>query len=296
MARLFFIHHSITPLLQYSAVFALNTNRLNPMSSHRKRWLTALVAVPLLILVIGVAGRTSFVLLVGLVTAVALMEYQALLLPGETLVTKISELVLGLTLLFSISAGTQVIPAVFVLVFFGAVLIYLTLFQTQRSASEMLYRQVTGLVYIPLLLGHLILVRDWDRGVTWIFFLLAVIFAGDTAAYYGGKAFGRHKLSPNISPGKTVEGAVGGLTGNLLVGVLFKVYFFPEFGWGSWLVLIVVLGLLGQAGDLTESMLKRSVQVKDSGRIFPGHGGLLDRIDALIFAAPTLYYFKTYAL
>jgi phosphatidate cytidylyltransferase len=244
--------------------------------------------------VIGAAGRTFFVLLVGLVAAVALLEYYALVLAGDTLVTKVSGLVLGLTLLFSLSAGTHIVPAVFVLVFFGSALICLTLFQPQGPVSERLYRQVTGLVYIPLLLGHLILIRDWDHGVTWVFFLLAVIFAGDTAAYYTGNAFGRHKLAPNISPGKTVEGAIGGLAGNLLIGVLFKIYFFAEFSWGPWLVLILVMGVLGQAGDLTESMLKRSVQRKDSGKIFPGHGGLLDRIDALIFAAPTLYYYKTY--
>ena len=265
-------------------------------SAHSKRWLTALVAVPLLILVIGAAGRTAFVLLVGLVTAMALLEYYALVLPGGTPVTKVSGLVLGLTLFLSFCAGLQIIPAVFVLVFFGSVLICLTLFQPQGSVPEMLYRQVTGLVYIPLLLGHLILIRDWDHGVTWIFFLLAVIFAGDTAAYYTGTAIGRHKLSPNISPGKTIEGAVGGLAGNVIVGVLFKFFFFGECSWGPWLVVILVMGVLGQAGDLTESMLKRSVQRKDSGNVFPGHGGLLDRIDALIFAAPTLYYFKTYVL
>ena len=266
------------------------------MSSHLKRWVTALVAVPLLIFVIGAAGRTAFVLLVGLVTATALLEFYALVLPGDTLVTRVSGLVLGLTLFLSFSAGSQIIPAVLVLVFFGAVLICLTLFQGQGSVQEMLYRQVTGLIYVPLLLGHLILIRDWDHGVPWIFFLLAVIFAGDTAAYYTGTAIGRHKLSPNISPGKTIEGAVGGLAGNVIVGALFKVYFFGEFSWGPWLLLILVMGVLGQAGDLTESMLKRSVQRKDSGKIFPGHGGLLDRIDALIFAAPVLYYFKTYVL
>jgi phosphatidate cytidylyltransferase len=160
----------------------------------------------------------------------------------------------------------------------------------------MLYKQIMGLVYVPFLLGHLILIRDWYQGVTWTFFLLAVIFAGDTAAYYTGKAFGRHKLAPGISPGKTVEGALGGLAANLAIGALFKKCCFTEFGWGYWIALIMVMGILGQAGDLFESRLKRSVHKKDSGRIFPGHGGILDRIDALLFAAPTLYYFKTYLL
>jgi phosphatidate cytidylyltransferase len=159
-----------------------------------------------------------------------------------------------------------------------------------------LYGQVTGFVYVPFLLGHLIWVRDWHKGVIWIFFVLAVLFAGDTAAYYVGKAFGRHKLSPNISPGKTVEGALGGLVANLLVGTLFKKCWLPELSWGFCVGLVVLLGVAGQVGDLVESMLKRSVDLKDSGRAFPGHGGVLDRVDGLLFAAPTLYYFKTYLL
>jgi phosphatidate cytidylyltransferase len=125
---------------------------------------------------------------------------------------------------------------------------------------------------------------------------MTVVFAGDMGAYYIGKAVGRHKLWPSISPGKTVEGAVGGLVANLLVGSLFKPWCCAECGWGYWVGLILVMGVLGQTGDLVESMLKRSVHLKDSGNLFPGHGGLLDRIDAMLFAAPALYYFKTYLL
>jgi len=183
-----------------------------------------------------------------------------------------------------------------VLALFGSAIICLTRFDTQTFELETLYKQVTGLIYIPFLLGHLIMIRGWDQGMTWTFLLMAVIIAGDTAAYYIGRAFGRHKLALSISPGKTVEGAVGGLVANLLTGVLFKKYYFPEFGWSYWIALIMIMGGLGQAGDLVESMLKRSVGLKDSGTIFPGHGGLLDRIDALLFAAPGLYYFKTYLL
>ena len=160
----------------------------------------------------------------------------------------------------------------------------------------MLYKQILGFVYIPFLLGHLILIRGWGKGITWMFFLMAVVIAGDTAAYYVGKASGRHKLAPSISPGKTMEGALGGLAGNLLIGIMFKMCCFSEFGWGGWIALVIVVGVSGQAGDLFESMLKRSVRLKDSGKILPGHGGLLDRIDALLFSAPTLYYFKTYLL
>ena len=266
-------------------------------SSHLKRWLTAIVVLPLLALLIGKGGRTCFAFFVGLAAAVGLLEYYALVLSRETMATKAAGLVLGVALVVSFYTGSlQVIPAILVLAFLGSAVICLTRFDPLTPGPEMLYKQILGLVYIPFLLGHLILIRDWYQGMTWMFFLMAVIIAGDSAAYYTGKALGRHKLSPGISPGKTVEGALGGLAANLLIGVLFKKYCFPEFSWGYWIALIIVMGALGQVGDLFQSMLKRSVRLKDSGKIFPGHGGLLDRIDALLFAAPALYYFKIYLL
>lgn len=266
-------------------------------SSHLKRWLTALVLLPLLALLIGKGGRICFALVVGLVAAVGLLEYYALVLSRETMAIKAAGLAFGLALTASFYlGGLRATPAMLVLAFLGLAMICLTRFDTQTSGPEMLYKQVTGLIYIPFLLGHLILIRGWDQGMTWTFLLMAVIIAGDTAAYYVGRALGRHKLAPSISPGKTVEGAVGGLAANLLTGALFKKYCFPEFSWGYWIALIMIMGGLGQTGDLVESILKRSVGLKDSGMIFPGHGGLLDRIDALLFAAPGLYYFKTYLL
>ncbi len=266
-------------------------------SSHLKRWLTAIVALPLLALLIGKGGRTWFAFFVGLAAAVGLLEYYALVLSRETIAARAAGLVLGLGLIVSFYiGGLRMIPAVLVLAFLGCAMISLARFDPQTPVPEMLYKQILGLMYVPFLSGHLILIRDGYQGATWMFFLMAVIIAGDSAAYYTGKAFGRRKLSPGISPGKTVEGALGGLAGNLLIGALFKKCCFPEFGWGYWITLIMVMGALGQAGDLFESMLKRSVQLKDSGKIFPGHGGLLDRIDALLFAAPALYYFKTYLL
>jgi phosphatidate cytidylyltransferase len=214
----------------------------------------------------------------------------------ETMTTKAAVLVLGLALVFSFWAGVQVVPAVLVVVLFCSAVICLIRFDPETLMAEVVYKQILGFVYVPFLLGHLILIRGWHQGATWMFFLLGVIIAGDTAAFYVGKAFGRHKLAPSISPGKTVEGGLGGLMGSVLIGALFKTCCFPGFSWGHWIILLIAMGALGQVGDLFESVLKRSVQQKDSGNILPGHGGLLDRIDASLFAAPTLYYFKTYLM
>ena len=130
----------------------------------------------------------------------------------------------------------------------------------------------------------------------WVFFLLLVVFGGDTAAYYVGKRFGRHKLSPNISPGKSVEGAYGGLLGSVLAGVLFELFWPLGCSLNMATGLAVTMAVFAQFGDLFESMLKRSAGRKDSGSLLPGHGGVLDRIDGLLFATPVLYYLKIFLL
>ena len=255
------------------------------------------MALPLLALVILKGGRIGFAFVVALAAAAGLLEYHALFLPRETWGARVTGLILGLAVIGSFCAKDMgAMSGVLVAAFVGSAVVCLARYKPGHSMAVVLYKQVMGLVYVPFLLGHLILVRDWHRGTIWAFFLLAVVFAGDTAAYYVGKALGRHKLSPNISPGKTVEGALAGLAANVLVGVLFKTWWLPELPLGFCIGLVVIMGLMGQVGDLVESMLKRSVDSKDSGGILPGHGGVLDRVDGLFFAAPTLYYLKTYLL
>ena len=266
-------------------------------SGHMKRWLSAVVAILILALVILEGGRACLALFVGLVAAVGLLEYHALVLPGEAVAERGVWLILGLAVIASFYNGDVVlISGILVFVLLIAAVMCLARFRPGVSMAEVMSKQVMGFVYVPFCLGHFMLIRDWNKGLIWTFFVLAVVFAGDTGAYYVGKAFGRHKLSASISPGKTVEGAGGGLAANLLVGSLFKQYWLPDLHWGPCVGLIVLLGVLGQVGDLVESMLKRSAGMKDSGRLLPGHGGILDRIDSLLFSAPALYYFKTYLL
>ena len=119
--------------------------------------------------------------------------------------------------------------------------------------------------------------------------LSAVIGGNDILAYYTGRSIGRHKLSRVVSPKKTIEGAIGGLVGGIVVAVVFRYALFSDRGVVELAVLALLLGLVGQAGDLFESMIKRSAGVKDSGFIVPGHGGILDRIDSLLFCLPLLY-------
>jgi phosphatidate cytidylyltransferase len=137
----------------------------------------------------------------------------------------------------------------------------------------------------------LMIMDRYPQGNMWIFFLLSVIFAGDTGAFYSGKLFGKHKLYERISPKKTWEGAVGGLLCSIIAAFWFlRILRIHQFDLAA-LALVIVLSVTGQIGDFAESMLKRSSGVKDSSQLLPGHGGILDRIDGLLFAVPVLYMY-----
>lgn len=153
---------------------------------------------------------------------------------------------------------------------------------------------VLSVMYIGLLGGHLIALRvgfapQLSKHLLSFFFL--VIMGADAAAYYGGRAFGRHKLAPSISPGKTWEGAVAGMLASLLLAAGAHYWFFPELPTRFALALAAAMNVFSVIGDLTESALKRSAGAKDTANILPGHGGILDRIDSLLFNAPVIYYF-----
>ncbi len=150
--------------------------------------------------------------------------------------------------------------------------------------------QVMGLIYLPLLLGHLVLLRQLPDGRGWVFLVLFAVMACDSLAYFVGSSFGKHKLYPAVSPKKSIEGGLGGLVGSCLGVWLAKVLFLPALGAEHVILVGLLIGVIGQVGDLFESLLKRACGVKDSGGIFPGHGGILDRLDSLLFAFPLAYY------
>jgi phosphatidate cytidylyltransferase len=133
-------------------------------------------------------------------------------------------------------------------------------------------------------------------GRLWVLFLTTAVWAGDISAFLIGSLFGRHKLYPKISPKKTYEGLGGAIVGTVIVALAFARFFIPHLHSGSCILLAIGLAILGQLGDFTESMLKRSAQVKDSGSLIPGHGGMLDRLDSFLFSAPFLHYSLLYLL
>ena len=156
---------------------------------------------------------------------------------------------------------------------------------------------VLGVLYVVVLGGHIIAVRSGfpsALAAKLLSFFFLVLMGADTAAYYTGRAFGRHKLAPSISPGKTWEGAGGGMVASLIAATAAHYLFFRELSLPAALPLAAVMNVLGVVGDLTESALKRGAGAKDAAQVLPGHGGLLDRLDSLLFNAPVIYYYAVY--
>jgi phosphatidate cytidylyltransferase len=264
---------------------------------HAKRWITGLALAPFIVALVYWGGHALFAIVIAIVAWLALWEYFRIVrTEGDTAMPLVLP---ALAYLFSPimiwAAYHQNVTAILSLLTANLLcggLAGICYFGRLPGIAARVFQQVLGLVYVPMLFAHLVLLRIEPQGALWIFLVLAVIFAGDIGALYVGTALGRHKLSPSVSPNKTVEGALGGLAANIVMVLAFNRLVFPLLAWPQALVLAVLIGAAGQLGDLFESMLKRGAGVKDSGHILPGHGGLLDRLDALMFAAPVAYYFK----
>jgi phosphatidate cytidylyltransferase len=164
-----------------------------------------------------------------------------------------------------------------------------------RPAWEPVAVTLLGIGYVNWLLGYTFWLRDLEAGREWILLLVSVTWLGETAAYLVGSTLGRHKLAPVVSPRKTVEGALAQLVVSALAALGARVTFFPALSLESAIAVGLLLGVVGQAGDLLESAIKRSVGTKDTGRLIPGHGGMLDRVDSLLVNTPVLFYYATYA-
>jgi phosphatidate cytidylyltransferase len=160
-----------------------------------------------------------------------------------------------------------------------------------KTALDEISYSLLGILYVAGLSGYFLLIRHLPDGGHWVFFLFLVIWLGDSAAFYGGRKFGRSLIAPTISPKKTIEGALFGLAGSLGGALIANFWFFKEISLWHCLLAALICGIIGQIGDFAESILKRTAGVKDSSGLFPGHGGFLDRIDSLLFAGPVLYLY-----
>lgn len=255
------------------------------------RFGTAIVAVPLLILAILWHRHEAWWGIVFVATGIALNEYATMTLEEDKearIFTILVGLGLAALLYWKFEYGLIIIPALVI----APAIYYLFRFRDMTTVASRLGMTTFGLGYAGLLLTFIALMkRDLPDGGRWVLLTLMIAWFGDTMAYFAGRFLGKKKLYPAVSPGKTWAGAFGGIAGSFLGAVLANLWFLPELGWGRGAVITIVGGMLGQTGDLVESMLKRSVGVKDSGKLLPGHGGMLDRVDAVMFIAPWVYLY-----
>lgn len=259
------------------------------------RVLTALAGISFLLILIGF-GRPwhLFSIFIFIVTVGALCEYFFIAFPDRW-----KERVLGI--FFGVVISLPMVldpflpePGLFLAgVIVAAFSVYLFFGEGLEERYQHLAWTVLGVVYIGYLFPHFALIYRAPKGVEWVFFILLVVMAGDTAGYFMGMALGRRKLYPEVSPGKTTVGALSSLVASVLAGLLGARFLLFHMSWLEVVLLSMILSLLGQLGDLFESWIKRVFSVKDSGRLLPGHGGLLDRLDSLIFPAVfTTYYVR----
>jgi phosphatidate cytidylyltransferase len=257
--------------------------------TEKKIW-TAIIFVPPIIFLIAIGPPIILTLLVLLATFFGLREFYNLTLPHSRSIEKWVGTGLGLLLPIIIQGNIKMVFPFFVLLLLLLSILFMGISENFSSTISHMGIMFFGIFYIGFLLSHIFLIRNMVNGKQWVFFLILTVWAGDVSALLSGFLFGRHKLYPKISPNKTCEGLVGGVVGSVMVALAFALLFIPQLEIGLCILLAIGLGVLGQLGDFTESMLKRGAQVKDSGSLIPGHGGMLDRLDSFLFSAPFLHY------
>ena len=267
------------------------------MNPHLKRWITGVIAVPILFVIIAYGSEDLFTLLIMSAALLGMAEYNRMVFGPGTSPEKVETMVVALLILLSAAIGEMAL-LVAVLTFAVMAVLMINLLRVSETKMDMtpVHGVILGILYIPLLMSHFIMVRQTPAGSLWIFFILILAFSGDIAAYYVGRAMGTKKLLPQVSPGKTVEGTIGLIAGSIVGCLVFRLLFLPSLPVVHTVILGLVGSIIGQLGDLCESALKRSAGVKDSGTLLPGHGGILDRLDCLMFIAPFVYYYRVLIL
>ena len=259
----------------------------------KTRLITAAVAIPALWLFIVYAPPGAFAAFIVVVTAIGLGEYFAMALP-EHLPERVAGTLFGLLVAAGVATrDPNLWGAGMSLTVIAGLAFPIARHADLPAAVYRLGLQLLGVLYVGFFMPHITLMRELPNGEgwRWVLFTVAAVFGSDSGGYFAGRAFGRHQLLPEVSPKKTIEGAVGAVVGAVLSALLIHVLVHPSLDTTEVIVLGVVLSALAQFGDLCESALKRAFGAKDSGWIIPGHGGILDRLDSLLFPFVFTYYY-----
>lgn len=277
----------------------------------KTRLLTALIALPILILSIVLPyflpqfppANWLFVIIAALAFVAGLFEFytitKKLELKADASIAYLGASALFVAFVFDAPAKSPDL-LILTVAFFLILVLVTQMFRFQADFSKMLTGvsvTVFGVFYVVFLGGFLVATRvgfDPILSTKLLLFFFIVNFGADAGAYFVGKQIGKHKLAPVISPGKTWEGLIGGVVFSAALAALASYSFFPELPLRFSIPLAIVMAIFGVMGDLAESAIKRGANLKDAASILPGHGGLLDRLDSLLFCAPILYYFARF--
>lgn len=262
------------------------------------RIISAVVAIPVVLAILFFGGVQLFVMVTIAVTAVAAHEFYFAVGGGWKDIYKRLATVLALSIPLIIHANSSQTLEPYAFNLTAPFLLYLT-FKVLRGPVRVDERKKMvmipfGILYVGVLMSYLIRIRVMESGTYLILFLLVTVWASDIFAYYVGKNLGANKLIPKVSPNKTVEGGVGGVLGSILAAYLMGRYLVLGMTIGECVMAGFIIALAGGIGDLAASLIKREEGMKDFGKLIPGHGGVLDRVDSLIFAAPVFFYYLLY--
>lgn len=268
------------------------------MSNLAARLLTAAVLIPVLVVAIVWTNPLAVWALVYIATFLGLREYYNMTLANEPVAERAFGVVVGMVfaaVVYWFDNSGHVILAALAGTAIATFVFYLFRYRDMQTVAPRVAHMISGVLYVALLLTFVALLKKrGSDGGAWVFITLTCTWFSDTGAYFAGRFIGPVwpvKLYESVSPKKTLIGGMGGLAGSFLALVVAKLWYLPSLTWADCALVAVPANVLGQMGDLCESMLKRSVGVKDSGALLPGHGGMLDRIDALLFSAPYIYFF-----
>lgn len=260
--------------------------------SLRRRFLTATLGIPALLLIV-IAGPSWVFVLAMAATLVGLMEFFRLANVQRFWLHKVPSLALGsLMILLGWNNQTLVITTLAVATPLALLLSY-RIFQPSIRSSLL---ALIGPMYLGATLAHGPLLRRFDDGTSWLLLPILASFAVDTSAYFIGTLIGRHKIAPNLSPGKTWEGTVAGIAGGIIATTILISVLGLEVQFWAGAVLGATIGVVAILGDLLESGIKRMARMKDAGSIIPGHGGLLDRLDSIMFNLIVVYHFASWTI
>jgi len=259
--------------------------------------MTAAVAVPVILCVIILGTKLVFALFIAALALLGLREYNTLVFNEGRIKEKSETLTAGfLIMAAAFVGGLELVIALSTFIVIGVFILFLLEIRIYPINLDAPLRVIFGVLYVALMMSYFILMREDENGREWIFFLVVIAFASDVFAYYTGRTWGKRKLIPSVSAGKTVEGSLGGIAGAVIACVIYSFLFLKQVPWMHAAMLGFLGSIFGQLGDLCESAIKRSSRVKDSGTLFPGHGGVLDRLDSLLFIAPFVYYYKLFII